>query len=81
MINDLLSALMTFAELFNLLINPVAHDFALRWHRDDIPDDATEEEESKALGIWHHGVGYFTIAYALADTNTIFRSSGIRQYY
>ncbi|KAF8141602.1 hypothetical protein EV363DRAFT_1308550, partial [Boletus edulis] len=23
-------------ELFNLLINPLNHDFALRWHRDDV---------------------------------------------
>ncbi|KAI3611441.1 phytanoyl-dioxygenase family protein [Moniliophthora roreri] len=44
-------------ELFNLLINPVSHDFALRWHRDDVRGDATEEEERKALGAWHSGVG------------------------
>ncbi|KAF5319523.1 hypothetical protein D9619_008719 [Psilocybe cf. subviscida] len=50
-------------ELFNLLINPVSHDFALRWHRDDIPDDATEEEEHKALNVWHHGVQWNTALY------------------
>lgn len=43
-------------ELFNLLINPLSHDFALRWHRDDIKEDATEEEEQEALKVWHHGV-------------------------
>jgi hypothetical protein len=44
------------AELFNLLINPVVHNFALRWHRDDVRGDATTEEERDALAIWHHGV-------------------------
>lgn len=44
-------------ELFNLLINPESHDFALRWHRDDIREDATPEEELKALNIWYYGVG------------------------
>lgn len=44
-------------ELFNLLINPTNHDFALRWHRDDVRENAPEEEERSALGIWHHGVG------------------------
>ncbi|KAJ6545413.1 hypothetical protein B0H19DRAFT_1221688 [Mycena capillaripes] len=44
-------------ELFNLLINPVSHNFALRWHRDDISGDATEEEERRALDAWKpHGV-------------------------
>lgn len=43
-------------ELFNLLINPLCHDFALRWHRDDIPEDATFADEAKALKVWHHGV-------------------------
>ncbi|KAE8226251.1 hypothetical protein CF319_g1139 [Tilletia indica] len=33
-------------ELFNLLINPTHHAFALGWHRDDIkPSISTEEEE------------------------------------
>lgn len=45
-------------ELFNLLINPLNHDFALRWHRDDVSEKATEDEERKALQIWHHGVRY-----------------------
>jgi hypothetical protein len=38
-----------------MLINPESHDFALSWHRDDVRHDATEEDERKALGIWHHG--------------------------
>ncbi|KAF7986725.1 hypothetical protein HWV62_20276 [Athelia sp. TMB] len=44
-------------ELFNLLINPLSHDFALRWHRDDVPGTASEEEEIQALGVSHYGVG------------------------
>ncbi|KAL2350577.1 hypothetical protein BJ546DRAFT_858353 [Cryomyces antarcticus] len=41
-------------ELYNLLIRPDA-DFALRWHRDDIPPTATAEEEMARLGrkAWH----------------------------
>lgn len=46
----------TSEELFNLLINPLHHDFALRWHRDDVRENATEEEEAKALAAWTHGV-------------------------
>ncbi|KAI0739633.1 hypothetical protein C8Q80DRAFT_1199861 [Daedaleopsis nitida] len=42
-------------ELFNLLINPTSNSFALRWHRDDVKEKATEDEELEALGIWHHG--------------------------
>jgi hypothetical protein len=43
-------------ELFNLLINPESHEFALRWHRDDIRETASEDEERRALATWHHGV-------------------------
>ncbi|KAJ3509579.1 hypothetical protein NLJ89_g5148 [Agrocybe chaxingu] len=50
-------------ELFNLLINPVSHDFALRWHRDDIPESATEKEEQEALNIWHYGIQWNTALY------------------
>ncbi|KAJ7581732.1 hypothetical protein C8J56DRAFT_793539 [Mycena floridula] len=50
-------------ELFNLLINPLSHEFALRWHRDDIRGDATEEEEREALGLWHYGVQWNTALY------------------
>lgn len=43
-------------ELFNLLINPEHHDFALRWHRDDVKESATEQEEFRALAASHYGV-------------------------
>lgn len=41
-------------ELFNMLVRP-DKDFELRWHRDDIPAEATAEEEMKRLGepAWH----------------------------
>src|ERR1700760_2699096 len=41
-------------ELYNLLIRPDT-DFALRWHRDDIPPTATSEEELERLRkpAWH----------------------------
>jgi hypothetical protein len=55
--NQLLTLFLCYkTELFNLLINPVAHNFALRWHRDDVKGDASAEEERDALAIWHHGV-------------------------
>ena len=44
------------AELFNLLINPANHNFALRWHRDDVRENATAEEEREAPAAWPHGV-------------------------
>ncbi|TBU26384.1 hypothetical protein BD311DRAFT_667563 [Dichomitus squalens] len=47
-------------ELFNLLINPTTHSFALRWHRDDVRENASEDEEREALGVWHHGVQWNT---------------------
>lgn len=50
-------------ELFNLLINPVAHDFALRWHRDDVNEKATSEEEQEALNLWHFGIQWNTALY------------------
>ncbi|KAI6108697.1 hypothetical protein EDD16DRAFT_1618420 [Pisolithus croceorrhizus] len=43
-------------ELFNLLINPLHHDFALRWHRDDVKEDATADEEVQALSAWKYGI-------------------------
>lgn len=46
-------------ELFNLLINPTRNNFALRWHRDDVPEDASEEEEHRILNSSHFGVGSF----------------------
>ncbi|KAF8451938.1 hypothetical protein L210DRAFT_3499099 [Boletus edulis BED1] len=51
------------AELFNLLINPLNHDFALRWHRDDVRENATPEEERKALASWSRGVQWNTALY------------------
>lgn len=50
-------------ELFNLLINPESHAFALRWHRDDVRETATEDEEREALALWHHGVQWNTALY------------------
>jgi hypothetical protein len=47
------------AELFNLLINPESHHFALSWHRDDVKESATEQEEREALSIPHYGVRLF----------------------
>ncbi|KAI1493393.1 phytanoyl-dioxygenase family protein [Biscogniauxia mediterranea] len=37
-------------ELFNLLVRP-GRDFALRWHRDDVPDEADDVEEARRLGL------------------------------
>ncbi|RMD43597.1 hypothetical protein DV735_g1507, partial [Chaetothyriales sp. CBS 134920] len=36
-------------ELFNLLVAPETKDFELRWHRDDISEKATAEEELAQL--------------------------------
>lgn len=36
-------------ELFNLLVAPETRDFELRWHRDDIPETVSPEEELKLL--------------------------------
>lgn len=54
-------------ELFNLLINPISHDFALRWHRDDIREDASPEEELEALKIWHYGVSFCAATLSYCD--------------
>ncbi|EFX04289.1 phytanoyl-dioxygenase family protein [Grosmannia clavigera kw1407] len=42
-------------ELYNMLVRPDYDDFALRWHRDDIPPEATAAEELTRLGqpAWH----------------------------
>ncbi|KAG8724781.1 hypothetical protein FRC11_001996 [Ceratobasidium sp. 423] len=50
-------------ELFNLLINPDRHTFALRWHRDDVPETAGLEEEIAALKTNFHGVQWNTALY------------------
>ncbi|PKS11539.1 hypothetical protein jhhlp_003304 [Lomentospora prolificans] len=41
-------------ELFNMLVRP-ERDFELRWHRDDIPPEASGEEELRRLAepAWH----------------------------
>ncbi|GJE93606.1 hypothetical protein PsYK624_097660 [Phanerochaete sordida] len=56
-------------ELFNMLVNPERADFALRWHRDDVREDATEDEEREALGKWHYGVQWNT---ALLEDSCLF---------
>ncbi|KAI0029563.1 hypothetical protein K488DRAFT_56096 [Vararia minispora EC-137] len=50
-------------ELFNLLINPTSHEFALSWHRDDVKAAAGEEEERDALSVWHYGVQWNAALY------------------
>ncbi|KAG9312562.1 hypothetical protein JVU11DRAFT_6958 [Chiua virens] len=54
-------------ELFNLLINPLNHNFALRWHRDDVREDASQEEERVALASWSHGVCPILARHPFAD--------------
>lgn len=36
-------------ELFNMLVAPETRDFELRWHRDDIPETASPEDEERLL--------------------------------
>ncbi|KAG8863961.1 hypothetical protein FRB96_006834 [Tulasnella sp. 330] len=50
-------------ELFNLLINPERHKFALRWHRDDLPPTATEDQERQYLAVQAYGVQWNTALY------------------
>ncbi|KAF8317085.1 hypothetical protein DL93DRAFT_2055855 [Clavulina sp. PMI_390] len=50
-------------ELFNLLINPEKHEFALRWHRDDVHEGASEEEEDTILHASHWGIQWNTALY------------------
>lgn len=50
-------------ELFNLLINPLSHSFALRWHRDDVKENALPDEEQVALDKWHAGIQWNTALY------------------
>ncbi|KAF8130656.1 hypothetical protein EV363DRAFT_1332779 [Boletus edulis] len=54
-------------ELCNLLINPLNHDFALRWHRDDVRENTTPEEERKALASWSRGVRHVPLVHALYE--------------
>jgi len=43
-----------------MLINPERADFALRWHRDDVRESATADEEREALSKWQYGVQWNT---------------------
>lgn len=71
---------MSFIELFNLLINPESHEFALRWHRDDVKETAAEDEERESLSIWHHGVrSQNTLLQFLNLTIPVIRFSGTRR--
>lgn len=42
-------------ELYNMLVRPDYRDYELRWHRDDIPPEATAEQELDRLQApgWH----------------------------
>lgn len=53
-------------ELFNLLVAPETVDFELRWHRDDIPNTATPEEEQARLDECRAGGGQSHAQYNLA---------------
>lgn len=53
-------------ELFNLLVAPETIDFELRWHRDDIPNTATPEEEQARLEECQAGGGQSHAQYNLA---------------
>src|ERR1700722_12498398 len=44
------------SELLHILINPTAHDFALKWHRDGVPRDASVDQEREALTGRGYGV-------------------------
>lgn len=56
-------------ELFNLLINPASHSFALGWHRDDIRPDVSKVEEQARLDTPTYGVQFNT---ALYDDDCLF---------
>ncbi|KAF6767569.1 Phytanoyl-CoA dioxygenase [Kalmanozyma brasiliensis GHG001] len=56
-------------ELFNLLINPSSHRFALGWHRDDIRPDVSQSEEQARLNTPTYGVQFNT---ALYDDDCLF---------
>ncbi|KAJ9479636.1 Phytanoyl-CoA dioxygenase [Pseudozyma hubeiensis] len=56
-------------ELFNLLINPASHRFALGWHRDDVRPDVSQGEEQARLDTPTYGVQFNT---ALYDDDCLF---------
>lgn len=63
-------------ELFNLLIEPSQHAFALAWHRDDIKPNVDQEEESKRLKAPDNGVQWNV---ALEDDDCLFVIPGTHQ--
>ncbi|PWN98724.1 hypothetical protein FA09DRAFT_296605 [Tilletiopsis washingtonensis] len=60
-------------ELFNLLINPASHAFALAWHRDDMRPSLSPTEEAARLALPCAGVQFNT---ALYDDACLFLVSG-----
>lgn len=50
-------------ELFNLLIEPKHHAFALGWHRDDIRPNVTPQEEDQTLATPVGGVQWNAVLY------------------
>lgn len=60
-------------ELFNLLINPNEHRFALPWHRDDVRGDVDAEEETQRLEVPTCGVQWNA---ALYDDEALFLVPG-----
>lgn len=63
-------------ELFNLLINPSSHRFALGWHRDDIRPDVSADEEQARLDTPTYGVQFNT---ALYDDDCLFIVPGTQR--
>ncbi|PWZ00116.1 hypothetical protein BCV70DRAFT_211706 [Testicularia cyperi] len=56
-------------ELFNLLINPESHHFALGWHRDDVRPETEAQEERQRLDTPTYGVQFNA---ALWDDDCLF---------
>lgn len=56
-------------ELFNLLVNPEKHHFALAWHRDDVRPDVSNDEEMIRLAQPAYGVQWNA---ALYDDDCLF---------
>lgn len=56
-------------ELFNLLVNPTKHAFALGWHRDDIRPDVGVDEETERLAQPAFGIQWNV---ALYDDDCLF---------
>lgn len=60
-------------ELFNLLIEPHQHAFALSWHRDDIRPDVSRKEEADKLATPTYGIQWNA---ALYDDECLFLVPG-----